>query len=150
MTSREKVQVGWVIILLIIGATLACLMELAHAGDHHQDTQGHAVTYSITDSSGNPVSGQTPKVAVKETRTGLYLDHSDGTFKNPSSATTLYQTMTFDQTGGFYWRVVTVDTAALVSGDYVCIVSNDDATYGDTASESISFDRLEQVVKIHR
>ncbi len=129
---------------------LFSLIVPAYAGDTHQDTQGHAVTVAITDSNGDPVTNQSPRVAVKRVSDGLYLDHSDGTFKAASAATTLYGSMAFDQAGGFYMRVITIDQGILVSGDFVTIVSNDDSTYGFTAAESIEWDNLNNLIKIHR
>ena len=134
----------------IILSLFILISTTCFAGDYHQDTQGHTVIYTITDSDGNPVSGQTPRVAVKRMTDGLFLDWSDSTFKSSNSAITLFQTMTFEQAGGFYYRIVSMDNSALISMDVITIVSNDDAVYGDTQAENISWDNLNNLIKIHR
>lgn len=128
---------------------LCSLSVTALAGDVHQDGQGHKVVYTVVDNTGQPVSGQTVRLAVERVSDESQLDFSDNTFKS-SGWTTRYQTMAYNSTLGFYWYVVTIDTAVLVSGDYVCVVSNDDATYGDRQAESVQFDITNNLIKIHR
>lgn len=127
--------------LLIAGSCIA--------GDYHQRTQSHPVVYIITDASGNPVTGQTPKLQVIRSQDGLVLDHNDNTFKS-SGWTTRYATMTYNIPGEYYQRTVSIDSTTLISGDYVCVVSNDDAIYGDQQSEVVTFDTLNDLIKINR
>lgn len=129
---------------------LLLVSTFAYAGDYHQDDQGTTVIYTITDGAGDPVSGQTPRIGVKRIYDGKWLDWNDSTYKTAASATTLFQSMTFDTTGGFYYRTFSVDNAVLVSSDYITIISNDDATYGDTQSENYTYDSLKDIIKINR
>lgn len=137
--------------ILVVLATLVLIVKVAHASDYHQGGQGHVVTVSITDTAGDPVAGQTPRVAMKRMTDGLWLDFNDNTFKAPGSATTLFQGMTYDTTGGFYYRVITVDNAtAILSMDCVVVISNDNATYGFTTTEGVAWDNLNKLIKINR
>lgn len=135
---------------LLLFLILFCSTSYAYASDYKQDGQGHTITYTITDTSGHTVSGQSPKVAVKRMTDGLFLDWNDNTYKTAASCTTLFRTMTYEASGGFYYRIFSVDNAALVSADYITIVSNDDATYADVQAENISWDNLNNLIKIHR
>lgn len=126
------------------------LSTYAFASDYHQRGQAHTVLLTISDSSGDPVSGQTPRVGIKSTNTGLWYDFADGTFKAPNATTTLFQTMTYDNTGGFYYRIVSIDTSTLVSLDAVTVISNDDATYGFIGAESVEWDSMADKIKINR
>lgn len=128
---------------------LILITKTAYSSDYHQNDQSHRVVYVITDTSGNPVSGQTVRLAVERSKDGLFLDFNDNTFKS-SGWTTRLVTMNYDSAGEHYYRVISIDNGALISGDIVCIVSNDDATYGDMQAEVVSFDRLEKIVKINR
>lgn len=137
--------------ILVVIAVLAITIWLneSEAGDYHQDTQGHRVVYVVTDSSGNPVSGQTVRLQVQRVSDDAILDHSDNAFKY-SGWTTRYATMTYNAQGEYYSRVVTLDTATTISGDYVMVVSNDDSTYGDQQAEVVMWDNLNNLIKIHR
>lgn len=137
------------IALLAVG--ILCITVSAFAGDTHNDHEPHTITYSVTDFSGNPVSGLTPRIAIKNVRTAQYYDFNDSTFKAPASATTLFADMAFDQTGGFYQRIYTMDNATvLISGDLVVIASLDDATYGDTQAESIAWSNVNNLIRSNR
>ena len=129
---------------------LLLLATPAFASDYKQDGQGHTIIYSVTDTNGDPVTTLNPRVAIKRMTDGLFLDWSDNTYKTSNSCTTLFQSMTYEQAGGFYYRIFSVDNAALVSADYITILSSDDATYGDTQAENISWDNLNNLIKIHR
>lgn len=120
------------------------------ASDYHQDGQGHAVTYTVVDTSGNPVSGQTVRLTLKRISDEAYLDFDDNTFKF-SAWTSQQATMSYDSRGGFYFRVISVDTGnPIISGDYAAIVSNEDATYADHQVEVFALDSLGKLIRIHR
>ena len=139
--------------LIGLGIAILCILLMygrAFSGDYHQDDSQHAVVYTVTDASGNHVTGQTIRLTLYRPSDNKYYDFSDNTFDNLSSVTTLHRSLTENATSGMYFTTVTVDNATLVSADVVITVSNDDGTYGDQQSESVYFDRLEQIVKIHR
>lgn len=134
---------------MLMSATL--IATVCFASDTHQTGQSHRIVYVVTDSSGNPVTGQTVNVAVQRSSDQSFLDWSDLTFKS-SGWTTRVTTLPYDARGEYYTRVLTIDTTTtpLISGDYVIIVSNDSATYGDQQAEVVLFDNLNQLIKIHR
>lgn len=135
--------------LLFLLFSLLFIPYVLFAGDYHQRTASHRVIYIITDSSGNPVSGQTVRLQVQRVSDDAVLDHSDNVFKF-SGWTTRYATMNYNNAGEYYSRTITIDASRLVSGDYVCIISNDDATYADQQVEAITFDSMNDLVKIQR
>lgn len=134
------------LVMILLGLLV---VTYAKASDYHQRTQGHRVVYVVTDSSGNPVTGQTIRLQVMRVSDDAVLDHSDNAFKF-SGWTTRYATMNYNPMGEFYSRTITIDSSTIVSGDYVCIVSNDNATYGDQQAEVVMFDTINDLIKIHR
>ena len=120
------------------------------AGDGHQNDSNHVVVYTVTDGSGNHVTGQTVRLTMFRPRNNQYFDWSDSTWKIIGSVTTLHQTMIENATSGIYYYTISNDNGTLISGDIICTVSNEAALYADTVSESIHFDRLEKIVKINR
>jgi hypothetical protein len=133
--------------IIVLIALLFCAS--AYAGDYHQRTQGHRVAYVVADSSGNPVTGETIRLQVQRVSDDAVLDFSDNSFKF-SGWTTRYATMTYNAQGEYYTRTVSVDSTRFVSGDYVCIVSNDSSTYGDQQVETFTVDSLGDLIKVSR
>lgn len=125
------------------------IATLAFASDYHQRGQSHQVIYTVTDSNGDPVTGQTVRLQVIRGLDNAILDFSDNTFKS-SGWTTRYATMNYNAQGEYYGRVISIDSSRLVSGDYVCIISNDSATYGDQQTEVVDFDTLGDLIKGNR
>lgn len=123
---------------------------MANAGDMHFDDETHNVVYTIIDTNGNHVTGQTARLTVRSSDNINYWDWDDSNWEAFNSATTPHQTMTEDADGGFYWMTFTADNAVIASGDLVFIVSNDNATYADLQAESVSFSNLNNLIKIHR
>lgn len=121
----------------------------AFAGDLHNRSEGHRVVYTVVDSSGNAVTGQTVSLQVQRVSDDRILDFNDNSFKS-SGWTTRYATMNYQPDGEYYSRTVTVDTAKLATGDYVMCVSNDDATYGDFQCEVVSWSNMSDLIKINR
>lgn len=121
----------------------------AEAGDYHERTQSHRVVYVVVDSSGNPVTGQTIRLQVQRVSDDAILDHSDGVFKF-SGFTTRYATMNYNTQGEYYSRTISIDSSRFVSGDIVCIVSNDDSVYSDQQAEVVNFGTLGDQIRINR
>ena len=129
---------------------LLCLCKISFAGDSHQDDSTHAVVYTVVDDQGNHVSGQTIRLTMYNPKTNKYYDFADGAWENLSTVSSLHRSMTENATNWTYFTTVTVDSSTLVSADVVMTVSNDDASYGDMQSESVNFDRLEDMIRINR
>jgi len=123
---------------------------VAYAGDYHQDDSTHTFIYTVTNSSGNHVTGQTVRITLKSADTINYFDFNDSTWGAFSGLTTPHQTILEDANGGFYFYTLTIDSAVLNSGDYVIIVSNEDSTFADLQAESFNVDRIGNLIKIHR
>lgn len=145
LIDRIKLSIG----LLLIGG-LGFLCRYAYAGDYHQNDSAHVLTYTIIDTSGNPVAGETVRVTLWRPHDNKYFDWSDNSWKLIGSVTTLSKTLGENATGGLYYTTISNDNGALISADIVCVVSNESATYSDHQATSISFDRLEKIVKINR
>ena len=128
---------------------LLLISSYAYAGDTHQRGESHRVVYVVTDSSGNPVTGETVRLKVQRVSDDAVLDFNDNQFKYTGWTTPLV-TMNYNAVGEYYSRTISIDTALLVSGDYVCIVSNDSATYGDQQAEVIGYDSLKDIIRINR
>lgn len=135
--------------LLIIALLL--LSSKCYASDYHQSGQGHAVVYTIISSSDSSktITNQTVGLALYRVSDGSYLDFNDNSFK-ASGWTTRVVRMSTNTTDGFYFRVISVDNGGIVSGEYVAIVSNDDATYGDTQAEAFELDSIAKLIKVNR
>lgn len=119
------------------------------ASDYHQNDQNHAVTYTITDNTGQPVSGQSVGLSIYRVSDSKFFDWTDGTFK-ASGWTKRTVLMPYNSTGEFYSRIISIDNGGIVSGEYLAIVSNDDTTYGDTQTEAFEIDNLSRLIKINR
>lgn len=133
--------------------TTICLLLtcfVAFAGANYQNDNTIVTTYTVTDISGNHVTGETVRLTIKSMDNVNYYDFSDGTWGDYSSNTTINQTMLEDADGGFYFYTVTFDVGTLVSGDYVFIVSNDSATYGDLQAATVHIDNLIDNIRIYR
>ena len=138
--------------ILLLLLTLLVTSGHVMAGDTHQnDGEAHRVIYVITDGSGNPVAGQTVRLAVHRASDDATYDFSDSQFKF-SGWTTKLQTMNYNPNQELYQFTFSPDVARprIASGDYIIVVSNDDATYGDQQAESVSFGSTNQLIRISR
>lgn len=133
--------------ILIIAIMLFCTS--AYAASYHQNGQAQRVVYVITDNNGKPVSGQTVNLVVERSSDNTFLDFTDNTFKS-NGWTTRIKAMSYDPVAENYFQVVSIDNGTIISGDYVVIVSNDDAVYGDRQAEVLNVDSVSNLIKIHR
>lgn len=136
-------------IILTFYILLYLFIAPALASDYHQNGQGHRVVYTIVDSNGKPVAGQTVNLALERSKDGYFYDFNDSTFKN-SGWTSRVVAMSYDTVGEHYYRVISIDNGGIVSGDYAAIVSNDNATYSDHQTECVEFDSIAKLIKINR
>ncbi len=138
-----------IILFTLVGLIL--FFNIVFAGDTHQDTQSHAVVVVITGGSGRPATGETVRLNVKRVSDEAYLDFDDLDFDFMSDPiTTPWQTMNEDVVNGTYWIVVTLDTATLVSGDYITTISVDSGSNQSHATEVISWNETHNLIRIHR
>lgn len=146
MRVRNQQLKFWLFMVLFF--VCALFVKKAFASDYHQNDQKHKIVYVLSNGS-IPVTGQTISLAVQRASDSKFLDFSDGTFKS-SSWTSRLATMSYDSTGGYYGYDLSINAGNIVSGDYVCIISNDDVTYSDLQAEVVSFDNLSKLIKIQR
>ena len=135
----------WLIGILFVGL----YAKLSFAGDTHYSDESHRVTYSIVDSSGDPVAGQTVTLAVGRSTDNKFLDFNDNTFKS-SGWTSRTVSMSYDTVGEYYYRVITIDQAVTITSDYCATISNDNATYADHQTECWGVSNLNDLIKTHR
>ena len=129
---------------------MVLLATPAYAGDYHQNDSEHLISVNVNDSSGNFVSGETIRLTLWKPKTNSFFDFSDNSFKPIGSVTTLHRVLSQNNTMETYFTTISVDNGRVISGDIVCTVSSESATYGFTSSEVIYFDRLEKQVQINR
>jgi len=133
-------------ILLIL--SLLFVPILALAGDYHESDGTHQIIYTIVDSSGNHVTGETVRLTVRSHDSVNYYSWTNATWGafSPDSQVTINE----DSSGGFYHYTFTADAARLVSGDYVFIISNESASFADLQAETVHFGQLGDLIRIHR
>lgn len=134
---------------ILIPILLLLISTNAWASDYHQRGQKHRVVYTVTDASGNPVTGETVRLQIQRVSDDAVYDFSSSSFKF-SGWTTRYQTMLYNTAGEYYNYTFSQDAARFNSGEYVCTISNDSASYGDQQSASVFFDSTQDVIRINR
>ncbi len=127
----------------ILSICLCCLLMFpiyATALTRHiQDD--YQFTYTILDTSGDHVTGQTPTIAIKKASNAYWLDFSDSTFKN-SGWTSKTTALTEDATNGIYYYTFNPPASETAAEQYIFVVDNSDATYGDHQTLSVEYQNI--------
>lgn len=97
--------------------------------------------YNIIDTSGNHVTGQTVTVQIQKASNGYWYDFSDDTFKN-SGWTNKTTNLTEDATNGVYYYTFNPPASETAADEYVFLVDNSDATYGDHQSMAVQYQSI--------
>lgn len=97
--------------------------------------------YNIIDTSGNHVTGQTVTLQIQKASNGYWYDFSDDTFKN-SGWTNKTTNLTEDSTNGVYYYTFNPPSSETSADEYVFLVDNSDATYGDHQSMTVEYQDL--------
>jgi len=134
-------------LILFILALMFC--QTAQAADYHMRGQKHRVTYTVTDNQGKPVTGETVLLQIQRVSDDAVYDFSSSDFKF-SGWTTRYNTMAYNAAGEYYTYTFSQDAARFNAGEYVMVISNDSATYGDRQSASVFFDKTQDDIRINR
>lgn len=101
--------------------------------------EDHTVVYTITDSSGDHVTGEAPTLMVRRDSDGYVYDWDDSTFKN-TGWTTKSTALTEESTDGYYYLDWTPPGSETTSRSYAFIVDNADTSgYGDHQIETVSY-----------
>lgn len=98
-------------------------------------------TYSIIDTAGDHVTGQSPTVQIQRASDGFWFDFNDSTFKN-SAWTNKTTTLTEDSTNGFYYYTYNPPAGETGAEQYVFVVDNGDSTYGDRQTLAVDYQNI--------
>jgi len=101
----------------------------------------HKVVYHVIDSSGDHVGSQTVTLKIQRVSDGAWFDFNDSSFKT-SAWTSKSTNLTEDSTEGFYHYTFNPPAGETSAEQYVFLVDNADATYGDHQSEVVSYQDL--------
>jgi len=126
----------FILTLCIIG--LICFPGYASIR-HIQDN--HKVVYHIIDSDGDHVSGQTITVAIQKVSDGNWLDFDDSTFK-ASAWGNKTTNLSEDSTNGFYYYTFNPPASETTAEEYIFVVDNASATYGDHQSDIVAYQNI--------
>lgn len=121
---------------------IAFLVLFAAVGFGMADTRNvqdnYKFVYSIVDTAGNPVAGETVNLQIQRASDGYWLDFADTTFKD-TGWTNKTTALTEDSTNGLYSYVFNPPASETGPEEYVFTVDNASATYGDHQSMTVTY-----------
>lgn len=120
------------ILPIIVVMSMNAFGYVRNIGDHHK------FLYDIVDSTGLHVSGQTVALKIQRASDGDFYDFSSSTFK-ASGWTSKTTNLSEDSTNGFYYYSFTPPVSETGPEQYVFVVDNTDATYGDHQEALIDY-----------
>lgn len=125
---------------ILLAFILFLSSSLSFAADRSV-AQGYRFVYTIIDAAGAHVSGQAPNVRIQKVSNGYWYDFNDSTFKNSgwSNKTT---NLTEDSTNGYYYYQFTPPASETSQDQYLFVVNNSDASYGDHSSLLVNYDDI--------
>ena len=124
-----------ILFILLLCAVIVCRSALAvtrNVQDNHQ------LIYHVLDASGNHVSGQSVTLKIKRVSDGAWLDFNDMAFK-ASGWTAKSTTLSEDTTEGYYYYTYNPPSSETGADQYLFVVDNASATYGDHQSQLVSY-----------
>jgi len=124
------------LVIFILAILLFSPITQAEVVRNIQDN--HQVIYHIIDTSGNHVSGQTVTLKIKRISDGYWYDFNDDTFKN-SGWTSKSTNLSEDATEGYYYYTFDPPASETSAEQYLFLVDNSDATYGDHQSKVVCY-----------
>lgn len=125
-------------LILTVLAALTIAAAPAASASVRNVQDNHAITYSVIDSNGDHVSGQTVSLKIQKVSTGHWFDFDDSTFK-ASGWTSKSTNLSEDSTEGFYYYVFNPPASETTAEQYRFCVDNASGTYGDHQCEVISY-----------
>jgi hypothetical protein len=124
--------------LLLLPLLLLCVR--AHAVTLNvQDN--YQFVYTVANSTGSYVSGQTVSLKIKKASTGYWYDFSDSTFK-ASGWTNKTTNLTEDSTNEYYYYTFNPPASETAAEQYLFVIDNVSATYGDHQTETVSYQNI--------
>jgi len=97
--------------------------------------------YNVIDTSGDHVGSETVTLAIQKASNGYWYDFNDDTFKN-SGWTNKTTNLIEDSTNGLYHYTFNPPVSETATEEYVFLVDNASATYGDHQSESVCYQNI--------
>ena len=110
-------------------------------GDGRNIQDNYKFVYSIVDSLGVHVSGQTVALKIQRASDGYFYDFFDSTFKS-SSWTNKTINLSEDTSNGIYYYTFDPPASETGAQQYVFIVDNSDSTYGDHQAQVVSYQNI--------
>jgi hypothetical protein len=101
----------------------------------------YQLIYTILDVYGDPVESETVTIKIKRMSDGYWLDFNDSTFK-ASGWTSKSTTLSEDTTEGYYYYTFDPPSSETGAEEYIFLVDNASATYGDHQSLVISYQNI--------
>jgi len=98
----------------------------------------HKFVYQIIDDNGNHVSSETATLKIQKVSNSQWFDFNDSSFKG-SGWTNKTTNLTEDATDEFYHYTFNPPAGETSSEQYLFVVDNASATYGDHQSELVSY-----------
>ena len=140
MYDTEDVAKGVVKVLYIIVFLLFVIFFIKTcSADVVRNVQdNYLFTYTVTNPSGDFVSGQTITLSIKKVSNGYWYDFSDNTFK-ASGWTSKTTTLLEDSTNGYYYYLFDPPDSETSPDQYLFVINNDDSTYGDHQVELVVY-----------
>jgi len=123
-------------LLLTIGLIILLSVSVPAAIRNIQDN--HRLVYNIVDLDGDHVSGETVTLQIQKASNGYWYDFNDDTFK-ASGWTSKTVNLTEDSTNGLYYYTFNPPSGETTAEEYVFLVDNVSATYGDHQSETAHY-----------
>ncbi len=124
--------------LLLICLSINCTQSFANVRNVQDN---YKFVYNIVDSLGAHVSGQTVTLKIQRASDGYFYDFTDSTFKN-SGWTNKTVNLSEDATNGLYSYTFDPPLSETAAQQYVFIIDNANATYGDHQSQVVNYQKI--------
>jgi len=128
---------------LILTVMLVLVLAAVAMATNVQDN--YYYVHSIIDNSGDHVSGETVALKIKRVSDGYWLDFDDDTFK-ASGWVSATVNLSEDTTNEYYYYTFNPPASETAAGQYLFVIDNASATYGDHQSYIVSYTNVEGIV----
>ena len=133
--KKLKYFILGICVFILLGTTF-CYSDIV------RDIQdNHMVIYYIADASGDHVSGQTVTLSTMRVSDEYWFDFNDNAFK-ASGWTSKTTNLSEDSTNGFYYYSFDPPAGETGADQYLFVVDNSNATYGDHQGEIVSYQNI--------
>lgn len=123
---------------LVIAFLMVLAMCLPSKAFIRNIQDNHRVVYNIIDTSGDHVTGETVTLQIQRLSDGYWFDFNDSSFKN-TGWTNKTTNLTEDSTNGLYYYIYNPPAGETGAEQYLFLIDNASATYGDHQSTIVSY-----------